>query len=707
MEIDRILATELQIEEWRIRNARILLEEGNTLPFIARYRKERTGALDETQLREIFKRMEYLTNLNRRKQEILQSIESQGKLTKDLKQAIESSTKLSEVEDLYLPYKKRKKTRADIALEKGLKPAADFLKSSLKKDEEFLHKCIQPDQDISSLQEVLTGANDIVAQEISENIQVRERLRVIIQQKASIESKKTKNEDPGEVFKDYYEFSQKVSHLKPFQILALNRGSKNKILKLSLTFPDSPTQDIIQIMQFSTKLAYFDLIEQAIEDSLSRLLIPSLFNETFANLLSKAQLRSAEVFAENLRHLLLQKPLKKARILGIDPGYRTGCKIVALDEYGEVLDHSVIYPHPPENKSQKASEIVLEFLKKYGLDLIVIGDGTASRETQQWVVDLKKQRGLSIKYAVVSEAGASVYSASKTATEEFPQYDVTTRGAISIARRVQDPLAELVKIPPESLGVGMYQHDIPQNILKGTLEQEVESVVNYVGINLNTASLHLLKYISGLNAKTAASIVEYRKKEGPFKSRQSLTKVSGVGPKAFEQAAGFCRVPESSIMFDNTTIHPENYTLAQKILEEQGITDISSNLTNLSSINEEQLAVKLEVQPITVKDIIEALIKKDYDVREEMPQIALREDILSIDDLTEGMILQGKITNVVDFGAFVDLGLKNSGLIHKSNIAKEYVEDPSRYLKAGQILEVKVISIDKERGRIGLSIKDL
>ncbi len=708
MNINQIISQEIQVEEWQVTKAVNLMDEGKTLPFVARYRKEATGSLTETHLRDISERLSYLNRLQERKTEVLKSIDNQGKLTEELKIKIEQAQKLQEVEDYYLPYKKKKKTRADIAIEKGLKPAADFLVSAKEKNDGFVSQFIDAEKEINSIEEVIKGSKDIIAQTISENVSVRNLLRSMIHRRGFFKSKKTNQEDQKGVYQDYYDYNEKISYVKHHHVLALNRGSRQKLLKLSIDFEESPLDDILSLLKFSSNKVYFKEILEAGKDSLNRLIMPTLFTEIFSDLLDKAEKRAVEVFAENFRNLLLQKPVAKKRILGIDPGFRTGCKIVYINEYGDILDHGVILPHPPVNKVKESQNMLLQGIKKHDVSLIVIGNGTASRETQQFIVDFIKNHDLEVKYAIVSEAGASVYSASKVSVEELPEYDVTTRGAVSIARRVQDPLAELVKIPPESIGVGMYQHDITASVLKKYLEREVESVVNHVGVNLNTASKYVLKYISGFNSKSAANIIDYRKSNGPFKARKQLLKVSGVGPKAYEQAAGFCRIPDSVDPFDNTTIHPENYDSARSLLGflDCETADCKRKLAS-DKLNYKDIGEKTGSSEILAKDIVEALLAQGLDPRDEMPQIDFKDDILAIEDLKTGMILQGTVSNVVDFGAFIDIGIKNSGLLHKSNIADKFVQDPSEYLKVGEIIKVKIISIDLERERIGLSMKDV
>ncbi|MDH4129252.1 MAG: RNA-binding transcriptional accessory protein [Spirochaetota bacterium] len=708
MDICNNISKELNINTWQIQNSINLFNEGKTLPFIARYRKEQTGSLTETQLRDLKEKLDYLNRLQERKTEILKSIESQGKLTNELKLSIEEADKLHIVEDLYLPYKKQKKTRADIAIDKGLGDAAKFLKSAKNKDDSYFNQFINAENELNELDDIIKGACDIIAQEISENLRIRDYLREKILSSAYLVSKKTKNDDDKEIYKDYYLFEKQFKHIKHHQILALNRGSKQKILKLAIEWEIEPIDNLCNILKISCDKAYFQELKLAVEDAFNRLLMPSLQNEIFSNLLKLAEKRSMQVFAENLKNLMLQRPLANKIILSIDPGYRTGCKLVVLNEFGDVLDHGVIFIHQDNSKILDAEKLIINLVNKYSINIIAIGNGTASRETQIWIANLIKKHNLSVKYAVVSEAGASVYSASKVSVEEFPNYDVTTRGAISIGRRLQDFMAELVKIPPESIGVGMYQHDLTASVLKSVLEQEVESVVNYVGVNLNTSSKYLLKYISGLNSRTAENIVNYRKENGAFQSRNELKKVKGVGPTVFEQAAGFCRIPNSKETLDSTTIHPDNYVKTYELLDylKCDVNNIKKRLNTLK-ISYDEIADQLKISSILAKDIIEALKDKGVDPRDDMPDIILREDLLTFNDLKVGQVVEGKITNVVDFGAFVDIGIKESGLLHKSEIADRFVNEASDFLKVGQQFKFKIIAIDRDRERIGLSLKGI
>ncbi len=706
MNINEKISKELQIEKWQVINTRSLIEDGKTLPFIARYRKEITGGLTEVQLRKFFDLLDHYKRLKQRKEEIIKSIQEQGKLTKELENKILKCEKLVELEDIYLPYKRKKKTKADIAKENGLQKLADFFKSSRKEDPNYIQNFTN--EKFPTIQDVIDGAKDIISQEINENIEIRNLLREEVIRNGILVSRKSKTEDPKQTYKDYYEYKVKFSRLKPYQVLALKRGSKQKILNLHLEFEESPLYNVLKKLQFNSNLSYFDFLIEATENAINNYLTPSLFNESFSDKIKEAQKRSAEIFARNLRNLMLQKPLNKKRIIAIDPGYRTGCKFVILNEYGDLLDHGIIYPNQPHSKTEESQETIIRLVENYNIDYIIIGNKTASQETRKFVAKTIKQYTLKVKYAMVSEDGASVYSASKTAVEELPQYDVTTRGAISIGRRVQDPMAELVKIPPASIGIGMYQHDLPSKLINFTLEREVESVVNHVGVNLNTASKHLLKYISGLNSKMAENIVKYRQEHGPFRSRKELLKVPSIGPKAYEQAAGFCRIPDSPNPLDNTIIHPEKYDTANKVLDyfNTDIENFSKNI-DIKNINYNKTSNDLKISIIELKDIIEGLLSKNVDPRENMPQINFTNKIINMEDLNIGDIVQGTVTNVVDFGAFVDIGIKNSGLVHKSNISKKYIQDPSEVLKVGQILNFRIISIDKDRGRIGLSLKDI
>ncbi|HNS35433.1 MAG TPA: Tex-like N-terminal domain-containing protein, partial [Mesotoga sp.] len=561
------IANSLALPRWKVENAVELLEEGKTIPFIARYRKEKTGELNEIQLREISDALEYSKKLSSRKDEVLRIIEEKGKLTDELEASIKGAKNLQLVEDLYLPFKSKKKTRADKAREKGLQPLADFLKSSRIKDEVFVFTFINAEQEILKLEDALEGARDILAEEFSQEVAVREKLRSLLKEKGIIKSSRTEKEDEREVYRDYYDFSQPISRLVAHQILALFRGEREEIISLKLELPYDILPTLRDLLGWRDYLAYYEELIEASVDSFSRLLMPSIEREVRNLIREEAESRAIHVFARNLRDLFLQPPLGEKVVMGVDPGYRTGCKLAVIGKDGSLLYHDVIFPTPPKNDYVGSSMKVVQAINTLNVELISIGNGTGSRETELFVSRLIREHNLPVKYMIVTESGASVYSASKVAIEEFPDEDVTTRGAISIARRVQDPLAEYVKISPEAIGVGMYQHDVNQSELKRTLDREVESVVNLVGVNLNTASEHLLKYISGLNSRAALNIVKYRAENGSFKNRKELLEVSGLGPKAFEQAAGFCRIINGSEALDGTSVHPESYEIARFILE--------------------------------------------------------------------------------------------------------------------------------------------
>ncbi len=703
------IANSLALPRWKVENAVELLEEGKTIPFIARYRKEKTGELNEIQLREISDALEYAKKLSSRKDEVLRIIEEKGKLTDELEASIKGAKNLQLVEDLYLPFKSKKKTRADKAREKGLQPLADFLKSSRIKDEVFVFTFINAEQEILKLEDALEGARDILAEEFSQEVAVREKLRSLLKEKGIIKSSRTEKEDEREVYRDYYDFSQPISRLVAHQILALFRGEREEVISLKLELPYDILPTLRDLLGWRDYLAYYEELIEASVDSFSRLLMPSIEREVRNLIREEAESRAIHVFARNLRDLFLQPPLGEKVVMGVDPGYRTGCKLAVIGKDGSLLYHDVIFPTPPKNDYVGSSMKVVQAINTLNVELISIGNGTGSRETELFVSRLIREHNLPVKYMIVTESGASVYSASKVAIEEFPDEDVTTRGAISIARRVQDPLAEYVKISPEAIGVGMYQHDVNQSELKRTLDREVESVVNLVGVNLNTASEHLLKYISGLNSRAALNIVKYRAENGSFKNRKELLEVSGLGPKAFEQAAGFCRIINGSEALDGTSVHPESYEIARFILESvellpEELFDRKDEITELlDQIDPEALARENSFNQITVREVIGMLKKPGLDPREELEKPILRTDVLSMEDLSKGMELEGTVRNVVDFGAFVDIGVKQDGLIHKSKMGRR-VRDPLEVLSVGQIVKVRVLEVDTKRMRIGLEL---
>jgi len=709
MDFSYDIADKLKLPQWKVKNAIELLEDGKTIPFIARYRKEKTGELDEIQIREISDLLEHLKKLHERKQEIIRIVEERGKLTPELKNAFLGAKTLQELEDLYAPYKSKKKTRADLAREKGLVPLAELLKTSYTRNEEVISTYIDMEKGVNSIEDAISGAKDIIAEEISINLLIRDKLREVVRKSGKFYSERGKAEDPKGIYRDYYEFSQPISQLVPHRILALFRGEREKVLKLGVEVSGDLLPVVLRVLNFDRKLAYYEELVEAAEDSLKRLLFPSIEREIRNELKEMAENRAITVFSKNLRNLLLQTPLGSKVVMGIDPGYRTGCKIAVIGKDGSMQYYDTIYPTPPKNEFMQAEMKVVEAVKLLKVEIIAIGNGTASRETELFVAETIRKNKLNCKYLIVSEAGASIYSASRVAIEEFPDLDVTTRGAISIARRVQDPLAEYVKIPPESIGVGMYQHDVNKTKLKKALDREVESAVNFAGVNLNTASKHLLKYISGLNEKSAENIVKYREEKGLFKKREELLKVRGIGSKAFEQAAGFCRILGGDNPLDSTTIHPESYQIAIAVLENIGMnpTDLvkckEELRDRLRNFNIQDFCEETDYNLITVRDVVEALKKPGLDPRDELPKPLLRDDVLTMEQLQPGMTLEGTVRNVVDFGAFVDIGVKQDGLIHRSKMGRK-IRDPLEILSVGQIVKVKVLSVDLERSRIALEL---
>ncbi|KLO23691.1 MULTISPECIES: Tex family protein [unclassified Marinitoga] len=712
MNIINIISKDLNVKDWQVKNTIELLSNGNTIPFISRYRKEATGNLTEEEVRKISELYQYQTELEKRKESIIKSIEEQGKLTEELKNKILNATKLSEVEDLYLPYKKRKKTKADIAIENGLEPLVQKI---------FLQKITNIEKEanafindkVKTLDEVLEGVMYIIGQYFAHNEKIRKILRNDLLKFGKIESyKKKKFLEEKTKYDMYHEFSQEIHKIPNYRVLSINRGEKEGVLTVKLSLDEKYINKLYK--EYLTKFEENNkIIKEGLDYGFKNMLFPSISNEVRNILTQRAEEKSIELFSKNLKELLLTPPLKNKRVLAIDPGYRTGCKVVALDESGKFLENNTIYPVPPKNDFENAEKIVLELIKKYNLNLIVIGNGTASRETQKFIVDTVKKHNLNLKYIFADESGASVYSASKLAVKEFPDLDVTVRGAISIGRRIQDPLAEFVKIDPKSLGVGQYQHDMNQKLLKEKLENTVEHVVNLVGINLNTASSALLQYISGITPKLAENIVKFREENGPFKERKDLLKVKGFGPKSFEQAAGFLRIFDGNNPLEITGIHPESYKKTEELLDFLGFKkeDILDNeklnliREKLNNINIQELSEKLGIGEYTLKDIISELQKPGRDLRDELPQPILYEDVLTLEDLKIGMILQGRVTNITDFGAFVDLGIKENGLIHKSNISEKFIRHPSEVLGINQIVTVEILDIDKDLKRINLKLR--
>lgn len=696
MNILQKLSEELDIKYDNVVKTVELLDEGNTIPFIARYRKEITGNLTDETLRRLNDRLTYLRNLQERKDDITRLIDEQGKLTEDLKKQIDEATILTELEDIYLPYKPKKRTRGSIAVELGLQPVADMIMEKThslseieKKASEFVNG-----EEIKTVDDAISKSLDIIAEFVSEQKVFRDIVRNSFITDGVMKTEE-KNEDESGTYKMYYDYSEKVKDVKAHRVLAVFRGEKEGFLKVSFILNDD--YNIFKIMRKITRnndFETYDLIEKAVKDSYKRLIVPSIETEVRQSMKEMADDESIGVFKSNLKPYLMQPPIKETAIIGLDPGFRTGCKVAVISEYGDFLDSAVIYVTDARKQIQRADETLKEFIDKYNVKLIAIGNGTASRETEKYVSDLLAQIDDEIFYAIVNEAGASIYSASKLAIEEFPDLDVTIRGAISIARRIQDPLAELVKISPQSIGVGQYQHDVNQKKLKSSLEEVVEDCVNTVGVNINTASSALLNYVSGITKTTAKNIVDYKIENGPFTNRQEILKVKGIGPKAFVQCAGFLRIPESEEILDNTEVHPESYEIAKQIMK-----------YDLNDIDVKKLSEELEVGEPTLRDIIEELKKPGRDPRDEMPKPVLRQDVLSIDDLEEGMIVTGTVRNVVDFGAFIDIGIKEDGLCHISKMSDSYIKNPREVCEVSDTVKVKIIGIDKERGLVSLSMK--
>ena len=719
--IFELVAQDIKIGVNQVEQTIKLYDEGSTIPFISRYRKEVTGNLDEEQIRDIVDKVTYFRNLEKRKEEVIRLIEEQGALTPELELAIKEAQVLQRVEDLYLPYKKKKKTKADIAIENGLEPLSEYLvkpETNMEMLEEEAKGFIN--ENVVDVKSAIEGAHLIIAQKLSENIEIREYLRKVLTDKSKLVSKlieKNKELDEKQVYKDYYDFSEAYNKILSHRILAVNRGENEKILKVDLEIDDDVRENIVSHI-YGT---YFEnknlksFLENVIIDSLDRLIYPSIENELRNILTEKSEEEAIANFAKNLEDLLLQPPLYKKTILGLDPGYRTGAKLAIIDNEGFFRANDVVYlvkEMHSEKQLATAREKILKYIKEYDVDIVAIGNGTASRETASFVSDvLKEYKEKKISYIIVNEAGASVYSASKIAAEEFPDLDVTVRGTISISRRIQDPLAELVKIDPKSIGVGMYQHDVNQKNLNTELEQTIEKIVNRVGVNINTASAALLGYVSGIKKNIAKNIVDYRKENGDFKNRKEVLKVKGLGAKAFEQLAGFIVIPDSDNPLDNTIIHPESYYIAEEILKKcnSSVMELKEDLKSVrEKLNGADLKEIIEKTGLdkTVKDVYEALIKDRRDPRDDFDKPLLREDVLSIEDLKVGMELEGTVRNVTKFGAFVDIGLKNDAMIHLSQISDEYITDPTKVLSIGQIIKVRVLDIDIPRQRVGLTRKN-
>ena len=716
MEIKQQLTEEFHLRPDHAENILKLLDEGNTIPFIARYRKEMTGAIDDQVLREFNDRYEYLKNLNKRKQEVENAITEQGKMTEEIQAAIDAAQTMTEVEDIYRPYKQKKKTRASVAIEKGLQPLAEFILEQESDPYKEAEKYIDEEKGVSTVEEAINGAKDIIAEIISDNAELRKKLRSMLENHGEMQVKMVKDDEKG-TYAMYADYAEIIPEIKNHRVLAINRGEKEECLKAKVYFNPDIAKRICMAKYIKAKgqADCIKLIEEAADDGYDRLIEPSVEREVRAILTDKASEQAIKMFEVNLRPLLLQPPVKGKITLGLDPGYRTGCKVAVVDETGKVLDTSVIYPVPPKNDIEGAKKIIKNLIAKHKVDIISIGNGTASKETEIFVADLLKELGDdSVSYAVVSEAGASVYSASKLAVEEFPDFDVTQRSAVSIARRLQDPLAELIKIDPKSIGVGQYQHDMDAKRLDSVLGGVLEDCVNSVGVDLNTASVSLLKYVAGLNAGIAKNIVTFREENGKFTSRSQLLKVSKLGPKAYEQCAGFLRIPDGKNILDNTAVHPESYKKAEKLLELFGYSEEDVKARKLSDLpqkvkdfGEAKAAEHCELDKATMNDIIAELVKPGRDIRDSLPQRKLRKDILGIEDLAVGMEVEGTVRNVIDFGAFVDIGVHEDGLVHISEITDRFIKHPSDVLKVGQQVKAVIISLDKAKHRIGLSLKQV
>ena len=723
--IIKLIAEELNIKEKQVEATIKLIDEGNTIPFIARYRKEVTGGLSDETLRDLGERLNYLRNLEQRKEEVIKSIDEQGKLTDEILQAVAIAKTLAEVEDVYRPYKQKKKTRATVAKAKGLEPLANIIFEQKEKNpiEEIAKEYINieklsdedkknKDKVVANVEDAIKGALDIIAENISDNSKYRKEIKRLCYREGLIETKASKPEEKSN-YEMYYDYQEAIKYIPSHRILAINRGEKEEFLKVKLEKPEDKILAYIQRDVIKGETQFTNMLKETIEDSFKRLIEPSIEREIRSDLTEKAEEKAIKVFGQNSKQLLLGAPIKGKTVMGFDPAYRTGCKIAIIDETGKVLDYTTVYPTEPQNDVIGAKRELLKLIEKDKVDMIAIGNGTASRESEMFVADMLKDTARDIHYVIVSEAGASVYSASKLATEEYPDINVSIRGAISIARRLQDPLAELVKIDPKAIGVGQYQHDVNQKRLEESLTGVVEDSVNKVGVDVNTATPSLLSYVSGINKTIAKNIVKYRDENGKLKNRKQLLKVPKLGKVAFEQCAGFLRILDGDNPLEITAVHPESYEATEKLLESLGFDkkdlkdkDKIEELRNrLKSVNIEKTAKELEIGEMTLTDIIEELSKPGRDPREEMPKPILRSDVLKLEDLKEGMVLTGTVRNVIDFGAFVDIGVKHDGLVHISEMSDKFVKNPSKIVSVGDVVKVKVIKIDKERQKVGLSMK--
>ncbi|MBQ7265585.1 MAG: RNA-binding transcriptional accessory protein [Firmicutes bacterium] len=708
MDIILALQEEFGISKTQAENTVNLLDEGNTIPFIARYRKELTGSLDDQVIRSLSERLQYLRNLEEKREFVLNAIKEQEKLTEEIEAALDKAKTITEIEDIYRPYRPKRRTRATIAVEKGLKPLADIIMLQLEDVEEKAKSFVNAEKEVEDPQQAIEGALDIIAEEISDNADNRAFIRKLTIDEGVIITKAV-DEETKSVYEMYYDYSEPVSKIASHRVLAVNRGENEKILSVKL---EAPVEKIISklcrniiIKNSRTE----QLLTIAAEDAYKRLIAPSVEREIRNMLTEKAQEGAIKVFGENLKQLLLQPPLKDKRILALDPGYRNGCKLAAVDGTGKVLDTGVIYPTIP-TRIEKSAEVLKKMIKKNNIELLAVGNGTASRETEKFAVDVIKELGTDLKYTIVNEAGASVYSASKLGAEEFPDFDVAVRSSVSLARRIQDPLAELVKIEPKAIGVGQYQHDMNQKKLGEALGGVVEDCVNSVGVDLNTASPSLLSYVSGISSTISKNILKYKEDNGKFKTRKELLKVAKLGPKAYEQCAGFLRITDGDCPLDNTAVHPESYEITEKLMAMYGYTDEDIKTGKIKEIGKKVVDIKATAEKLgvgepTLKDIISELEKPGRDPRDEMPKPILKSDVLSLEDLKEGMVLKGTVRNVIDFGAFVDIGVHSDGLVHISQLCDRYVKHPLEVVSVGDIVDVKVLSVDMEKGRVSLSMK--
>ncbi|MCT4612698.1 MAG: RNA-binding transcriptional accessory protein [Clostridia bacterium] len=700
------IVSDLGIRENQVIATIKLIDEGNTIPFISRYRKEMTGGLNDEILRDLYDKLVYYRNLEEKKEDVIRLIDEQGKLTDELKKSIEEATTITEVDDIYRPYRPKKRTRATIAKEKGLEPLAEVI---IKQDgtdiEKEAEKYIDEEKEVLTVEDAIKGASDIIAETISDNADYRKIIRKETFFNGFVVSNKAKGEDEKQVYEMYYEYKEMIKKVPGHRILAMNRGEKEKILSIKI---DVEVENIYRKLEYKIMKKESKLIKDIIEDSYKRLIAPAIERELRNDLTEKAEEGAMKVFKGNLEQLLMQAPIKDKVVLGLDPAYRTGCKIAVVDGTGKVLDNTVVYPTPPQNKVEEANKVIKGLIEKYNVDVVSIGNGTASREAEEFTANLIKNMDRVVYYVIVNEAGASVYSASKLATEEFPNFDVGTRSAASIARRLQDPLAELVKIDPKAIGIGQYQHDMNQKRLSETLGGVVEDSVNSVGVDINTASSSLLEYVSGISKVIAKNIIEYRKENGKFTSRKELLKVAKLGPKAFEQSAGFLRIPEAKEILDSTAVHPESYKAAKMLLDITGNTaeDIKAKKVDLSKVNNKsEIAEQIGVGIMTLEDIISEIEKPGRDKREDMPKPILKSDVLSMDDLYVGLVLDGTVRNIVDFGAFIDIGVHQDGLVHISQMSDTFIKNPMDIVSVGDIVKVKIIEFDKDRGRISFSMK--